>query len=139
VADFYRAPRSETEREYNLEPNEVVTAVTIPVADLANATYKVRQRCGLDWPLVTASVAFKSVESARRPQIVLGFVAPQPWPAPKAAALLDGKRVTEELAAQAGEAAAAGATPLSKNAYKVTLVKTAVKRAILTAAGLMES
>jgi xanthine dehydrogenase YagS FAD-binding subunit len=44
----------------------------------------------------------------------------------------------EQLAARAGAAAAQGAKPLSKNAYKVQLVKTAVKRAILAAAGKKE-
>ena len=40
-----------------------------------------------------------------------------------------------ETAAAAGEAAAEGAKPLSKNGYKVPLVKTAVKRALLRAVG----
>jgi CO/xanthine dehydrogenase FAD-binding subunit len=38
------------------------------------------------------------------------------------------------LAARCGETAAAGAKPLSKNAYKVQMVKAAVKRAVLAAA-----
>jgi CO/xanthine dehydrogenase FAD-binding subunit len=44
--------------------------------------------------------------------------------------------VTAELAAAAGEAAAANADPMTENQYKVQLVKVAVKRALLTAAGL---
>jgi xanthine dehydrogenase YagS FAD-binding subunit len=47
---------------------------------------------------------------------------------------LNGKTPSEELASQVAEAAAKGAKPLSKNAYKVRLVNTAVKRAILAAA-----
>ena len=38
-------------------------------------------------------------------------------------------------AAKAGQIAAAGAKPLTQNAYKVKLVEVAVKRALLTAAG----
>ena len=138
MAEFYRIPQQAHEREYTLEPNEIVTRISIPLSGLANATYKVRQRSGLDWPLVTASVAFESTAAARRAAVVLGHVAPKPWPAAKASAVLEGKPVDEDLAARAGEAAAEGATPLSKNEYKVQLVKTAVKRAILVAAGLME-
>jgi xanthine dehydrogenase YagS FAD-binding subunit len=138
VAQFYRIPQRADQREYALDPNEIVTAVSLPLSGLANATYKVRQRSGLDWPLVTASVAFQSAASARRAAVVLGHVAPVPWPAPKAAAVLEGKRVDQELAARAGDAATDGATPLSMNQYKVQLVKTAVKRAILVAADLME-
>jgi xanthine dehydrogenase YagS FAD-binding subunit len=44
--------------------------------------------------------------------------------------------VTEETAAAAAEAALEGATPLSQNAYKIQVAKTAVKRAILRAAGI---
>ena len=138
MSEFYRIPQRAGEREYVLAPNEIVTRISIPLSGLANATYKVRQRAGMDWPLVTASVAFKSATAAWQAAVVLGHVAPKPWPVPKAAAVLEGKRVDEDLAAAAGEAAAEGATPLSKNKYKVQLVKTAVKRAILVAAGHME-
>jgi len=47
---------------------------------------------------------------------------------------LEGKAVNEESAAACGAAATDGATPLSKNKYKVQLVKVAVKRAVLAAA-----
>jgi xanthine dehydrogenase YagS FAD-binding subunit len=133
VAEFFRIPGSADERENVLAANEVITRISIPLKNLANATYEVKQRQGLDWPLVAASVAWpKSADG--KAEIVLGHVAPKPWRVPEAAALLDGKTPDEQLAARAGEAAAQGAKPLSKNAYKVQLVKTAVKRAILAAA-----
>lgn len=138
VAEFFRTPRAADERENVLEPNEIVTAIIIPISGMANGTYEVRQRAGLDWPLVTASVAFGGPAAARRAKVVLGHVSPTPHSAEKAAAVLEGKPVDEALATQAGEAAAQGAIPLSKNGYKVQLIKTAVKRAVLTAAGLME-
>jgi CO/xanthine dehydrogenase FAD-binding subunit len=40
------------------------------------------------------------------------------------------------LAAKAGEAAAGEAEPMSQNSYKVQLIKVAVKRALLAAAGV---
>ncbi len=46
-----------------------------------------------------------------------------------------GKEVTEETATAAGQAACEGAKPLSQNGYKVQLLATAVRRAVLTAAG----
>jgi xanthine dehydrogenase YagS FAD-binding subunit len=66
--------------------------------------------------------------------VVLGHVAPVPWPAPEAEAALAGKTVSDSVAEEAGKAAVAKATPLSKNAYKVQLARVAVKRAILAAA-----
>jgi len=135
VADFFRVPHSAQEREIFLLPNEVLTQIHIPAQPRPNATYEVRQRQGLDWPLVTASVALPAKGTNGKAEIVLGHVAPTPWRVPKAAAILDGKTPDKELAAKAADAAAEGAKPLSNNAYKVRLVKTAVKRAILAATG----
>jgi xanthine dehydrogenase YagS FAD-binding subunit len=134
AADFFRIPRTAEEREIVLAPNEVLTQISIPASGLANATYEIRQRQGLDWPLVTASVAMPRKSGSGKAEIVLGHVAPVPWRVPKAAALLNGQMPDDELAEHVAETAAEGAKPLSKNAYKVRLVKTAVKRAVLAAA-----
>ena len=67
-------------------------------------------------------------------KIVLGHVAPVPWEATAAAGLLAGKPLTAANAEAAAAAAVEGAKPLSGNAYKVTLARTAVKRALLAAA-----
>jgi CO/xanthine dehydrogenase FAD-binding subunit len=47
--------------------------------------------------------------------------------------MLTGQRVTETLAAQAGESAVQGARALSRNGYKIPLTKAVVRRAILEA------
>jgi len=47
--------------------------------------------------------------------------------------VLTGKRVDEGVAGEAARAALEGATPLSKNSYKVPLFETLVRRAILKA------
>ncbi|MGH9782199.1 MAG: hypothetical protein ACRD33_10315, partial [Candidatus Acidiferrales bacterium] len=54
-------------------------------------------------------------------------------PADEASKWLEGKTINEENAAKAGDAAAHGATPLSRNGYKVQLVRVSVKRALLAA------
>ena len=133
---FFRVPKAPGERENELRPNEIMTEINIPLRGLRNSTYEVRYRKSLDWPLVTASVALDySGSVARRPRVVLGHVAPVPWVSDQAATLLDGKSIDESVAAQCGEAAARGATPLTRNGYKVQLVKVAVKRALLAASG----
>ena len=63
--------------------------------------------------------------------IVLGAVAPVPLRARAAEELIEGKAINESLAAEAGARALQGAEPLSKNAYKIEIAKTLVKRAIL--------
>ncbi len=133
---FFVTPNSSQEREYALKPNEVLTEVLVPYhAGAKSAVYEVRQKEALDWPLAAAAVVLHmdghTVRSAR---VVLGHVAPVPWPSPDAEQSLTGKSVTEATADEAGKAAVSKATPLSKNAYKVQLTRVAVRRAILQAA-----
>lgn len=136
VEKLYRVPAGQTERELDLKPDELVTEIVLPAAGSRNATYEVRERQLLDWPLTTAAVSLEmsgnTVKSAR---IVLGHVAPTPWRSSQAEQALAGKAVNEEVAAAAGKAAVAAATPLSQNKYKVQLASVAVKRAVLAAAG----
>jgi len=136
VEKFFLTPKSDDDREHDLKPNEIVTEVRVPPPPGANATYEVREKEALDWPLATASVALKTsggrVQSAR---VVLGHVAPVPWRSPEAEAALAGQAVSEQVAAAAGDAAVSGAKPLSGNAYKIQLARVAVKRAVLAAAG----
>lgn len=135
---FFVIPKSNSEREYVLASNEIVTGVTIPsMLGVRSATYEVRMREALDWPLAAASVALKldaakKVTSAR---VAMGHVAPVPWNASAAAEFLTGKAINEDVAAEAGKIAVANAKALSHNAYKIQLAQVAVKRAILKAAG----
>jgi xanthine dehydrogenase YagS FAD-binding subunit len=134
---FFVIPKSGNEREHDLRPNEIVTEILIPPArNVKAAHYEVRQKEAFDWPLALAAVALKmkgsNLESAR---IVLGYVAPVPWPSAEAERALVGKPVNKDAAQRAAEAALEKATPLSHNAYKVRLAKVAVTRAILKASG----
>lgn len=133
---FFVIPKSESDREFALAPGEIITDVMVPPAKGVSACYEVRQKAHSEWPMAVAAVSLQmtghTVKSAR---VVLGQTAPIPWPSPEAEQALAGKTISEEVAEAAGAAAVAEATPLSRNAYKVTLTKVAVKRAVLRAAG----
>lgn len=134
---FYIIPKTETEREHDLWPNEIVTEIVVPpAAGVKAAHYEVRQKDAFDWPLAVSAVTLKmngaTVQSAR---IVMGYVAPVPWPSPEAERALVGQEVNETTAQKAADAAVKNARPLSHNAYKVQLARVAVKRAILKAGG----
>ncbi len=94
------------------------------------------------WSFALVSVAVQLslqdelVQSAR---IVLGGVSTIPWRVPAAEAVLLGRRVSEELAERAAEAALAEAVPLSHNGYKVTMARGLIRRAILDAGGYSNS
>ncbi len=133
---FFVIPKSESEREHDLRPNEIVTEVVIPPASGTKAAhYEIRQKEAFDWPLAVAAVTLKmSGSTGQSARVVMGYVAPVPWPSPEAEQALTGQSINERTAQEAAEAAVKNAKPLSHNAYKVQLARVAVKRAILKAA-----
>ncbi len=136
LSEFFHTPQREGEMENLLAPGDIVIGVDLPAQNNQSATYEVRQKEALDWPLAAASVSLEMrAGRVREAKIVLGHVAPVPWEARAGSDALSGRSISEESASQAAEAALSGATPLSRNGYKVRLAKTAVKRAILRATG----
>jgi xanthine dehydrogenase YagS FAD-binding subunit len=134
AVQFFVAPSDDNTRETALRPDEILTEIVVPAAATRNATYEVRQKEALDWPLATASVVLQMKGAAvGSAMVVLGHVAPTPWLAAEAGQALVGKAVTPETAEAAAKAAVANARPLSQNAYKVQLARVAVKRALLDA------
>jgi xanthine dehydrogenase YagS FAD-binding subunit len=136
LEEFFAVPKTADEREHDLRPNEIVTEVLLPPApDVRAAHYEIRQKEAFDWPLAVAAAVLRmrgsNVQSAR---IVMGYVAPVPWPSPEAEQVLVGHSINPEIAQKAAQAGLNSAKPLSRNAYKVQLARVAVKRAILKAA-----
>jgi xanthine dehydrogenase YagS FAD-binding subunit len=97
------------------------------------STYKkVLDRAAWTHAVVSAAVVLEmQKDECRAARIVLGGVAPIPWRLPEVDKLLAGKRITPDLAQQAGELAVAGARPLSHNGYKVPLTRNLVRRTVL--------
>jgi xanthine dehydrogenase YagS FAD-binding subunit len=137
VDKFFIIPQKESEREHDLRPNEIVTEIVLPpLAGIKAATYEIRQKDAMDWPLAIASVALSfSGNKVRSARVVMGQVAPVPWRSEAAEQALVGKPINEDTAKAAGEAAVVGAKSLGRNAYKIQLARVAVKRALLAAAG----
>jgi xanthine dehydrogenase YagS FAD-binding subunit len=138
ASEYFTLPVKNVRTENILAPNELLTHVILPApGNMKSGHYEVRYKTSHDWPIAFATVLLAmngaTVRSAR---VVMGAVAPIPWRATAAEKVLSGKAVTEETAAAAAEAALEGARPLSENAYKIQVAKTAVKRAILRAAGI---
>jgi xanthine dehydrogenase YagS FAD-binding subunit len=138
---FFVTPKSADQGVTVLQPGQFISHVWLPTAahNVASATYEVLQLQGLDWPLAAASACVEtSAGIVKDARIVLGHVAPTPWSSFDAVAAIVGREITESTAQAAGDAAVAKATPLSENEYKVQLARTAVKRALLRAAGQLE-
>ena len=139
AADYFTMPTLQNvEHENVLAPNELLTHAILPApGSVKSGHYEVRYKTSHDWPIAFATVLLtmngSNVGAAR---VVMGAVAPVPWRSQAAEQALAGKPVTEATAAAAADAALRDARPLSQNAYKVQVAKTAVKRAILRAAGI---
>ena len=138
LADFFRTPRHEAERETILERNQFISHIFLPANNgWTSGIYEVKHGAGPDFPLVAAAAALQMQGNvAQRARIVVGQVAPTPWTSISAAHSLEGLPVNEATAENAGIAAIQAATPLKDNEYKVQLAKVSVQRAILRAAGL---
>lgn len=138
AANYFVMPARDILSETVLRPNELLTHVILPPPRNAKtATYEVRYRQSHDWPLASASVVLHTNgTTVRTARVVLGAVAPIPWRAQAAEAELTGKTITEQIAMAAADAAVEAAQPMTQNDYKVRIARTAVKRAIIMAAGL---
>lgn len=127
-------------RENVLENDDIITQIFVPASSLAaKSTYlKFKERESLDFALASAAVAVRlgGNRVVRDARIVLGGVAPIPWRVPAAEKFLVGKTLDKGTLSEAGKIALANAEPLAKNAYKVPLTQTLVRRALAKAAGV---
>jgi len=138
---FFTLPNQNVRRENVLQNDEIITEIEVPASPLAvHSTYlKFKERESLDFALasVAAAVQLQTNKTVKDARIVLGGVAPIPWRVPKAENFLVGKPLTRDVLEEAGRLALADAKPLEKNAYKVPLTQTLVRRAVAKAGGIL--
>ena len=133
AAEFFTLPTVDASRENVLKDDEVLASVTLPAAgpNIRSTYHKVLDREAWTHAVVSCAVVLDmDGQICRSARIVLGGVAPIPWRLPEVERMLAGKRITPELAAQAGEAAVVGARPLAKNSYKVPMTRAMVMRTL---------
>jgi xanthine dehydrogenase YagS FAD-binding subunit len=139
AAEYFTMPTLQNVQTENvLASNELLTHVILPApGPVKSGHYEVRYKESHDWPIAFATVLLTMAgDTVRGARIVMGAVAPVPWRVQAAETALVGKTINEATAAAAAEIALRDARPLSQNAYKIQVAKTAVKRAILNAAGI---
>jgi xanthine dehydrogenase YagS FAD-binding subunit len=129
VTDFY-APLGNA-----VKTDEMVREIEIPA--LAGRTkqgfLKFTLRKPVDFAIVSvAAILTMEKDICSGARIALGAVAPAPFRARAAEELLVGRHINETVAEEAARLAIKGARPLSGNAYKVEIVKSLVKRAIMS-------
>lgn len=124
VADLYRLPGGEPERDTVLERGELITAVDLPpLPHAARSRYrKVRDRASYAFALVSVAAVLEVSDGVVGDvRLALGSVAHKPWRADVAERALRGGPATEDAFRPAAEAELAAADPLPGNAFKVPL------------------
>lgn len=134
-ADFHRLPANDATKDNNLSPGDLIVSIELPKAVPTRSHYiKVRNRASYAFALVSVAAIFESKgDTIVNPRIALGGVAHKPWRCVEAEAFLKGKTANEENFKQAAELALEDARALSQNAYKISLAKRAIVRALRTA------
>ncbi|HUO63487.1 MAG TPA: xanthine dehydrogenase family protein subunit M [Terriglobales bacterium] len=118
------------------QPGEILTDIVLPSSEGWRSIYlKLRRRGSFDFPILGVAVALR-IEggTVREAAITLGAVASQPRPAPEAAALLVGQRLTPELIDLVADAAFKPGKPLDNtdltHPYRKKMIRVFVARAL---------
>jgi xanthine dehydrogenase YagS FAD-binding subunit len=137
LENFFTGPEQDLQRENELKPQEILTAVHLPAmtSSVRMAHLKQGEKDSFDWPLADVAVLLDMVAdgTCKRATVILGAAAPVPHRARAAEAMLVGQHIDEATARAAARAALEGATPLSKNTYKLPLFETLVRRTLIKA------
>jgi len=138
LAEFYKLPGKTPHIENQLQPGDLITAITIPAAAHARKSHylKVRDRASYAYALVSAAVGLDvqggTIRSAR---VALGGVGTVPWRVPAVEKALVGKPATEETFRAAAALAVRDAAPHEHNKFKVELAQRTIVRALLEVVG----
>ncbi len=132
-AEFHRLPGDHPEKDTNLEPDELITAVDLPNVGWAKKSHylKVRDRASYAFALVSVAAALEvedgKIKTAR---IALGGVAHKPWRSKAAEEKLVGAQPDDATFKAAAHAALADAKGYKFNNFKIELAKRSIVRAL---------
>jgi xanthine dehydrogenase YagS FAD-binding subunit len=137
ITDFHRLPGDTPQRDTNLAPDEIVTAVELPAQGFASHyTYlKIRDRHSYAFALVSVAVGLEmDGNDIRRARLALGGVAHKPWRDQSAEAALEGQAADPAVFARAAELMLRDARGFGHNTFKIDLARRAIIRALTQAA-----
>lgn len=141
IDDLYRLPGDRPDLEHRLAPNEMITAVTIPITPCLRRSHylKVRDRASYEFAAASAAVGVEfeaDGRTVRDVRVALGGVASKPWRARRVETALIGKHFDERSVRAAAMLAVEGARVLEHNGFKARLAPKVVARALMQAGGI---
>ncbi|GFE13528.1 FAD-binding molybdopterin dehydrogenase [Streptomyces glebosus] len=126
VTDFHRLPGDSPERDTEIRPGELITAVRLPpAAPGTRSRYrKARDRASYAFALASVAAVLEVRDgTVRHAALAFGGLAHRPWRARAAEEVLHGAPATEDTFARAADAELGAARPLRDNGFKVTLAR----------------
>lgn len=132
LAELYQAAWAGARVHNSLKPEDLILRVELPVvAGRRSAYLQMGEKNDFDWALVSCAAAGR-IENGRLrdARVALGCVAPIPWQAKEANALLENQPPTEAAAGAAAIRLLQDAEPQAHNAYKIPLAQALVRRAV---------
>ena len=136
-ADFHRLPGDTPQRDTNLSPDEIITAIELPARGFAaNYTYlKIRDRLSYAFALVAVAVGLEmDGDTIGEARVALGSVAHKPWRDPAAEAALRGQKANDGNFRRAADLLLRDAKGHAHNAFKIELARRTIVRALTQAA-----
>jgi xanthine dehydrogenase YagS FAD-binding subunit len=136
-ADFHRLPGETPERDTNLQPDEIITAIELPAQGFAsNYSYlKIRDRLSYAFALVAVAAALDmNGGTIRQARFALGGVAHKPWRDTEAESVLNGQAPSEDNFARAADILLRDARSFEHNGFKIDLARRAIVRTLTQAA-----
>lgn len=123
-----------------LHLGELVTEIRVPKAAGEMHYDKRRVRDAIDFAIVSLASRIVTDEdgTVTDAHLVFGGVAPVPWELPEVDKYLLGKKLTPEVAREAGEIVLRNATSMRCSEYKVFMAKDVIYNAILRAGGVKQ-
>ncbi|MCM4159842.1 xanthine dehydrogenase family protein subunit M [Antarcticibacterium flavum] len=134
--DFHRLPGDQPEKDTNLLPGELITAIHLPEPVFADHYYylKIRERASYAFALVSVAAGLQIKDGViTRAGLALGSVAHKPWKLTEVETYLTGKKPNQENFEAAAGLAMKDAKPLEDNKYKVEMAAKGIVRALTMA------
>ncbi|KAF5993723.1 xanthine dehydrogenase family protein subunit M [Streptomyces sp. WAC00263] len=126
AAEFHRLPGDHPERDTEIRPGELITAVVLPAAaaGLPSLYRKARDRASYAFALASVAAVLRVDDGVvQHAGIAFGALAHRPWRARRAEEALLGAAPTVAAFERAVDLELAAAQPLRDNAYKVRLAR----------------
>jgi xanthine dehydrogenase YagS FAD-binding subunit len=131
IPELYAKAWENPEAHHSLGPSDLILRVQIPDNGRRSAYKQISEKSSFDWALVSCAAAARvDGKKLSKVRVVLGAVAPVPYQVPAAHDFLEGKEMSDDVAARAAEIILKDASPYAHNGYKIPIAQALIRRTL---------